>query len=111
MAHANTVFSQLLRLVSRHEFQSLAKQHHQGQALRKINRWDQFVSLIMAQLSGRQSLRDIEANMNAQSASQYHLGVRRIAKSSLARVNENQPYTLYEALFEKLVGRCRGEAA
>ena len=49
MAHANTVFSQLLRLVSRHEFQSLAKQHHQGQALRKINRWDQFVSLIMAQ--------------------------------------------------------------
>ena len=108
MAHANTVFSQLLRLVSRHEFQSLAKQHHQGQALRKINRWDQFVSLIMAQLSGRQSLRDIEANMNAQSASQYHLGVRRIAKSSLARVNENQPYTLYEALFEKLVSRCRG---
>jgi len=108
MAHASTVFSQLLRLVSRHEFQSLANQHHQGQALRKISRWDQFVSLIMAQLSGRQSLRDIEANMNAQSASQYHLGVRRIAKSSLARVNENQPYTLYEALFEKLVGRCRG---
>lgn len=108
MAHANTVFSQLLKLVSRHEFQSLAKQHHQGQALRRISRWDQFVSLIMAQLSGRQSLRDIEANVNAQSANQYHLGVRRIAKSSLARVNENQPYTLYEALFEKLVNRCRG---
>ena len=108
MAHANTVFSQLLRLVSRHEFQSLAKQHHQGQALRKISRWDQFVSLIMAQLSGRQSLRDIEANMNAQTGSRYHLGVRRIAKSSLARVNEKQPYTLYEALFGKLVMRCRG---
>ena len=108
MAHANTVFSQLLRLVSRHEFQSLAKQHHQGQALRKISRWDQFVSLIMAQLSGRQSLRDIEANMNAQTGSRYHLGVRRIAKSSLARVNEKQPYTLYEALFRKLVMRCRG---
>jgi putative transposase len=110
MSHANTVFSQLLRLVSRHEFQGLANQHHQGQALRKISRWDQFVSLLMAQLSGRQSLRDIEANMNAQSASQYHLGVRRIAKSSLARVNENQPYTLYEALFEKLVSRCRGRS-
>lgn len=108
MAHANTVFSQLLRLVSRHEFQSLAKQHHHGQALRKISRWDQFVSLIMAQLSGRQSLRDIEANMNAQRDSRYHLGVRRIAKSSLARVNEKQPYTLYEALFGKLVSRCQG---
>jgi hypothetical protein len=110
MSHANTVFSQLLRLVSRHEFQGLANQHHQGQTLRKISRWDQFVSLLMAQLSGRQSLRDIEANMNAQGASQYHLGVRRIARSSLARVNENQPYTLYEALFGKLVSRCRGRS-
>lgn len=107
MAHANTIFSQLLKLVSRHDFQSLTKQHHQGQPLRKISRWDQFVSLAMAQLSGRQSLRDIEANMNAQAGSHYHLGVGRIAKSSLARVNENQPYTLYEALFEKLVSRCR----
>jgi putative transposase len=107
VAHANTIFSQLLKLVSRHDFQSLAKQHHQGQPLRKISRWDQFVSLAMAQLSGRQSLRDIEANMNAQAGSHYHLGVGRIAKSSLARVNENQPYTLYEALFEKLVSRCR----
>ena len=110
MSHASTVFSQLLRLVSRHEFQSLANEHHKGQALRKISRWDQFASLIMAQLSGRQSLRDIEANMNAQTGSHYHLGVRRIAKSSLARVNENQPYTLFEALFEKLASRCRGRS-
>lgn len=108
MAHASTVFSQLLKLVSRHEFQKLANQHHKGQALRKISRWDQFVSLLMAQLSGRQSLRDIEANINAQGTNQYHLGVRRIARTSLARVNENQPYTLFEALFEKLVSRCRG---
>lgn len=110
MSHANTIFSQLLKLIPRHEFQLLANQHHQGQSLRKISRWDQFVSLIMAQLSGRQSLRDIEANINAQSGSLYHLGVRRIAKSSLARVNEKQPYTLYEALFEKLVSRCQGRS-
>ncbi|MEE8364834.1 MAG: DUF4372 domain-containing protein [Gammaproteobacteria bacterium] len=90
-----------------YEFQSLEKQHHHGQSLRKISRWDQFVALIMAQLFGRQSLRDIEANMNAQAGTHYHLGVRRIAKSSLARVNEKQPYTLYEVLFEKLVRRCQ----
>ena len=110
MAHTNTVFSQLLKLVPRHEFQRLSKQHHEGQSLRKISRWDQFVSLIMAQLSGRQSLRDIEANINAQSDSHYHLGVRRIAKSSLARINEKQPYTLYEALFEQLVGQCQSHS-
>jgi putative transposase len=94
-------------LIPRHEFQPLAKQHHQGQRLRKISRWDQFVALMMAQLTGRQSLRDIEANINLQTGSRYHLGVRQIAKSSLARVNEKQPYTLYAALFGKLVSRCQ----
>lgn len=108
MAHASTVFAQVLRLVSRHEFQSLAKQHHEGQRLRKISRWDQFVALLMAQLSGRQSLRDIEANLNAQNGHHYHLGVRQISRTSLARVNEKQPYSLYEALFEKLTARCQG---
>ncbi|WP_332108534.1 DUF4372 domain-containing protein, partial [Zhongshania sp. BJYM1] len=39
MAHHNTVFSQLLKLVSRHEFETLAKQHHEGQKLRKMSRW------------------------------------------------------------------------
>jgi putative transposase len=88
----------------------LAKQHHEGQRLRRISRWGQFVCLLMAQLSGRQSLRDIEANINAHRSSHYHLGLDRVAKSSLARVNERQPYKLYEALFEKLVARCQGRS-
>ena len=108
MAHTNTVLAQLLKLIPRHEFQTLSNQHHHGQKLRKVSRWDQFVSLFMAQLTGRQSLRDIEANMNAQSDHRYHLGVGRIARTSLARVNEKQPCTLYEALFGKLVKRCQG---
>ena len=108
MAHTNTVLAQLLKLIPRHEFQTLSNQHHHGQKFRKVSRWDQFVSLFMAQLTGRQSLRDIEANTNAQSDHRYHLGVGRIAKTSLARVNEKQPYTLYEALFGKLVKRCQG---
>ena len=48
--------------------------------------------------------------MNAQTGSRYHLGVRKIAKSSLARVNEKQPYTLYESLFGKLVSQCQGRS-
>lgn len=110
MAHTSTVLSQLLRLVSRHDFESLAREHHCGQRLRKISRWDQFVSLLMAQLGGRQSLRDIEANMNGPSARRYHLGVGRVARSSLARVNERQSHTLYEALFGRLLSRCQAHA-
>jgi len=107
MAHNNTVFSQLLKLVPRHEFETLAKQHHYGQSLRKTSRWSQFVSLCLGQLSGRQSLRDIESNMKAQSQRLYHLGAKPIAKSSLSRLNEQQPAELYEALFAKLYARCQ----
>ena len=107
MAHHNTVFSQLLKLLPRHEFESLSKEHHSGQQLRRASRWAQFVALGMAQLSGRQSLRDIVANLSAQANKLYHLGCRRVARTTLARVNEHQPYTLYEALFGKLYARCQ----
>lgn len=107
MAHRNTVFAQLLKLVPRHDFETLATQHHTGQKLRKTSRWAQFVALTLGQLSGRQSLRDIESNMKAQTQRLYHLGTGSIARSSLARLNEKQPYTLYEGLFSKLYARCQ----
>lgn len=110
MAHHNTIFSQLLKFLPRHEFEQLAKQHHQGGALRTTSRWSQFVALVVGQLAGRQSLRDIESNMKAQAQRLYHLGAQAIARSSLSRLNEQQPYSLYEALFAKLYARCYNRA-
>jgi putative transposase len=101
------VFAQLLKLIPKHEFESLSQAHHRGQKLRKMNRWSQFVALATAQLAGRHSLRDIVFNLHAQARSLYHLGCRLISRSSLARVNEQQPYSLYQALFEKLYQRCQ----
>lgn len=48
--------------------------------------------------------------MNAQSSRLYHLGARPVARSTLARLNLQQPHTLYEALFAKLYARCQGRA-
>ena len=110
MAHNNTVLAQFLKLVPRHEFEADARRHHKGRKLRKMTRWGQFVAMVMGQLSGRYSLRDIVANMEAQTHKHYHLGVRRVSRSSLARVNEEQPHTLYEELFGRLLRRCRGSA-
>lgn len=109
MAHNNTIFAQLLKLVSRHEFESLAKSHHEGQKLRKMNRWSQFVALTLGQLSQRISLRDICNNLVVQSDKLYHLGCVDVSRSSLSRVNEKQPYSLYEALFHRLLGRCQSK--
>ncbi len=109
MAHNNTVFSQLLKLVSRHEFETLAKQHHSGRSFRKASRWSQFVTLALAQLTGRNSLRDIADTQSAQAHRLYHLGSAKLSRSNLSRMNENKPCSLYEALFGRLLARCQSK--
>lgn len=105
MSHHNTAFHQLLKPLSRHEFEGLANAHHAGQKLRSASRWDQFIGMAMSQLSNRQSLRDIESNLQAQRHKLYHLGAKPLAKTTLARLNEQQPFELYQALFYRLLGK------
>lgn len=110
MAHHNTVLSQLLKLIPRHEFESLANSFREGRQLRKMTRWAQFVAMGIAQLTARNSLRDIASSMTAQLNKLYHLGTANVTRSSLSRVNEQKSYQLYEALFGKLLARCQGLA-
>ena len=63
--------------------------------------------MTMAQLSNRNSLRDVISNLSAQTHRLYHLGSAMLSRSNLARINEDKPYTLYEALFGKLLTRCQ----
>lgn len=107
MSHHNTAFHQLLKPLSRHEFETEAKRHHVGQKLRSTSRWDQFIGMAMSQLSGRQSLRDIQSNLESQRHKLYHVGAKPIARSTLARLNEHQPAALYENVFHRLLGHCR----
>lgn len=83
MSHQNTVFHQLLKPILRQDFERLSKQYHQGQKLRSATRWDQFIAIFMSQFSCRQSLRDIESNLESQQEKLYHLGAKRIARSTL----------------------------
>ena len=110
LPHFDTVFAQLLKLVPRHDFDRQAKAHHCGAALRTMTRWSQFVATGMGHLCRRCSLRDVVATLQAQGSRLYHLGVKRVARSSLARVNAEQPYTLYEGLFGILYKRCQALA-
>ena len=110
MAHHNTIFAQLLKLVPRHEFEVLAKKHHVGRKLRKMTRWSQLVAMMLGQLTGRLSLRDIEANLKVNERYLYHLGANPASKSSLARVNEKQSCELYRELFGKLLKRCQSHS-
>ena len=110
MAHCNTILSQVLKFVPRHEFEELANRHHCGRSFRTASRWSQFVTMAMAQLSGRNSLRDIVENISSQAHRLYHLGSAKLSRSNLSRINEDKPYALYEALFGKLLNRCQANA-
>lgn len=107
MAHCNTILSQILKIVPRHEFEVLANQHHSGRSFRKASRWAQFTCLVVAQLTGRCSLRDIIDCVSSQVHRLYHLGCAKLSRSNFSRLNENKPYSLYEALFQKLLQRCQ----
>src|ERR1700730_14712661 len=69
--------------------------HLEGGALWRMTRFSQFVAVATAHLAGRHSLRDVVANLEAQGPRLYHLGAKPVKRSSLARVNEKRPFTLY----------------
>ena len=109
MARCNTILSQILKLVPRHEFEVLANRHHCGRSFRTASRWSQFVTMAIAQLAGRNSLRDIVENISSQTHRLYHLGSARLSRSNLSRINEDKPYALYEARVWKAAEPLSGE--
>ena len=110
MAHCNTVLSQMLKMLPRHEFEKLANQVDGKVKATALSRWSQFAALTIGQLSGRQSLRDIESCLSTQQHLHYHLGVQSVSKSALARANEHRDAEFYTRLFEVLYHRCIKQA-
>lgn len=110
MAHCNTVLSQMLKLIPRHEFERVANGVDGKVRSTALSRWSQFTALLVGQLSGRQSLRDIESCLLSQQHLHYHLGVQTVSKSALARANEQRDAMFYSRLFEVLYDRCLKKA-
>lgn len=110
MAHSSTVLSQMLKMVPRHEFEKLANMVDGKVRSTALSRWSQFVALTVGQLSGRQSLRDIESCLSTQRHLHYHLGAQTVSKSALGRANERRDAMFYTQLFEVLYQRCTRHA-
>ena len=106
MAYNNSVLSQLLTLLPRHEFEKLANDYDGKRRSDALSRWSQFVALTIGQLGGRRSLRDIESTIHSQARHRYHLGSQNISRSGLSRANERLDYHFFEGLFQSLYQRC-----
>ena len=108
MGHHNTVCSQILKMVPRHEFENTAKKHDGLRRKDAMSRWTQFFAMATAQLTGRSSLRDIESALASQKHLRYHLGSGEVKRTTLSRANQTLNASFYEELFAKLYARCRG---
>ncbi|WP_176360061.1 IS4 family transposase [Desulfosediminicola ganghwensis] len=110
MAHSNTILNQIASFFPRHDFEKLAKKHHHGQKFRSFNRWSQFLAMTIAQVTSRKSLRDLVSNLAVQKSRLYHLGMGPTSRATLARVNEQQPYETFKAMFFQLLHKCQANA-
>lgn len=107
MAHCNTIFHQMLKLIPRHYFAKLEAEHGTGRQARSFSRWSQLVHLLSMQLTARASLRDGVASLKARSKNLYHLGVKPVARSTFADANNKRPASFFEALFALMYRRCQ----
>ena len=107
MAHYNTLFHQLLQLVPRHHFDTIVNSLCGNRYVKYFSCWNLFATILYAQVSGKDSLRDIVNGMGVNSSKLYHLGLKKIRRSTLAEANNKRPHKIFEELFYKMLGRCQ----
>lgn len=106
MSHSNTIFNQILALISKVQFNRAVRAFQTDRYVKVFFTWRQFMANLYAQISGKDSLRDIETAMRTRAKRWYHLGFENIARSTLAHANKNRDYRVFEDLFYTLLQRC-----
>lgn len=108
MYEGQTVFAQLLDHLPRHTFRRIVN-HRGDHRARRLTAWDQYVVMAFAQLTHRESLRDIEACLHAVAEKLYHSGLRNgpVARSTLAEANERRDWRIYAEFGYALIAEAR----
>jgi transposase len=108
MHEGRFVFAQLMEFLPKRDFQRCVDRYRGGLRLRRFSCRDQFLAMVFAQLTARESLRDIETCLRAVPDKLYHLGFRGpIARSTLADANELRDWRIYHDLAQVLIRRAR----
>lgn len=108
MNHGRTVFAQLLDGIDRTELERCARQFPTPRTTHAFSAYDHFAAMVFAQLTYRQSLRDIEACLTARADRLYHVGIRgKVSRSNLAYANEHRSWQVFAAIGAVLMRRAR----
>jgi hypothetical protein len=103
-----TVFAQLMDLIPAHEFRRCVDRYRGNYKVSIFSCWDQFLCMAFAQLTYRESLRDIETCLRALGPRLYHAGIRgHVSRSTLADANETRDFRIYADLAQVLIATAR----
>lgn len=112
MIRFSSIFSQLLKLFPRAEFEHFVADHKAERHARGFSCWAQFVAMMFCQLARAHSLREICQGLAACEGKLTHLGLSDAPKrSTLAYANEHRPWEVYRDQFYALLARCRKDAS
>ena len=108
MNQGQTVFAQIVQFLSHNEFGRCVQRYDGNRRVRRLSCWEQFLAMAFAQLTYRESLRDIEVCLAAQHGKLYHSGFRSVVKrSTLAEANEQRDWRIYADFAQTLIARAR----
>jgi len=108
MNSGKTVFSQIMEFAYHKEFQKCVLRYKGDYKVQSFSCWDQFLCMGFAQLTFRESLRDIEACLCAQNRKLYHMGINgRPSRSTIAHANENRDWRIYADFAGSLIHIAR----
>jgi hypothetical protein len=103
-----TLFAQVMDFLPWKTFHRIAQRHHADHRMRTLSCVEQFRVMAFAQLTYRESLRDIEACLSAQASKLYHVGLTQpVARSTLADANERRDWRIYAEFAQRLIVRAR----
>ena len=108
MNSGRTVFSQLIEHLPEKEFQKCVARHRGDSNFRGFSCWDQLLAMAFAQLTYRESLRDIESCLRALQSKLYHMGFRgKVSRSTLADANESHDWRIFADFAQGLIATAR----
>src|SRR5579862_8950754 len=108
MPHFSPVFAQVMSLLHPQAFGRCVERHPFKRQPRGLSAYDHFLALCFAQLTYRESLRDIVACLNARASRAYHMGLRsRVTRTKLAYANQHRDWRVFAAVAQRLMQRAQ----
>lgn len=108
MNSERTVFSQIMDFIPMYEFRKCVSRYRGNYKVKSFSCWDQFLCMAFAQITYRESLRDIEACLRASQHKLYHMGIRStVSRNTLANANQVRDWRIYADFAHILIERAR----